>query len=229
MRRTRGPRERRGVFARLSSLYASYLRAVLRMRWLMFGAYAAASGLLLFLLLPRIGTELFPKADARQFQLRLRAPAGTRIERTEVIALKALDVIRNVAGPDNVAITTGFIGVQPPSYPVNTIYLWTSGPQEAVLRVALKRNAPLRGEALQEELRSKLRQALPGTAVSFEAGDIVTEVMSFGSPTPVEVAVQGPNLANDRMYASKVEAQLARIPWLRDLEYAQPLDTRRWM
>ena len=60
------------------------------------------------LLLPRLGTELFPQTDPPQFQVRLRAPTGTRIERTELVALKALDVIRREIGPDNVAITTEF-------------------------------------------------------------------------------------------------------------------------
>jgi multidrug efflux pump subunit AcrB len=86
----------------------------------------------IYLLYPRIGTEIFPAVEAKQIQLRLRAPTGTRIGRTEVIALKAIDVIKQAVGPDNVQITTGFIGVQPPSYPINTIFLFTSGQQEAV-------------------------------------------------------------------------------------------------
>ncbi|MGH9658499.1 MAG: efflux RND transporter permease subunit, partial [Bryobacteraceae bacterium] len=138
--------------------------------------------------------------------------------------LQALEVIRQEAGADHVQITTGFIGVQPPAYPVNTIYLFTSGPHEAVLTVALKPSATLRGEALKERLRQKLAAALPDTRISFEAGDIVSQVMSFGSPTPVEVAVQGPNLANIRTFAEKVRAELAKAPSLRDLQYAQPLD-----
>ena len=68
--------------------------------------------------LPQLGTELFPQTDPPQFQVRLRAPTGTRIERTELIALRATDVIRREIGPDNVTITTAFIGVQPASYMV---------------------------------------------------------------------------------------------------------------
>jgi multidrug efflux pump subunit AcrB len=178
----------------------------------------------LAVLLPRLGTELFPQTDPPQFQVRLRAPTGTRIERTELVALKALDVIRREVGPENVEITTGFIGVQPPSYPINTIYLWTSGPHEAVLTVALKLAARRGSAALRERLREKLREALPDIAVSFEAGDIVNQVMSFGSPTPVEVAIQGPSLADDRTHAEKVRAKLVKLPFLRDLQYAQPQD-----
>ncbi|MDP8979620.1 MAG: efflux RND transporter permease subunit [Acidobacteriota bacterium] len=209
---------------RLRGLYRDYLNAVLRFRWPVAILYLAISGLLLFLIAPRLGTEIFPDADADQFQLRLRAPTGTRIERTELVELKALDIIKDAVGPQNVIITTAFIGVQPASYPINTIYLFTSGPEEAVMRVALKPGAPLRGEALREKLRQRLHAELPGAQVSFEAGDIVSQVMSFGSATPVEVAVQGPSLPANRAFAEKIRAQLVHLEDLRDLQYAQSLD-----
>ena len=66
--------------------------------------------------------------------------------------------------------------------------------------------------------------SLPGTQISFEAGDIVSQVMSFGSPTPIEVAVQGINLQVNSDYASKVRAQLAKLGFLRDLQFAQELN-----
>src|SRR4029077_11461146 len=130
----------------------------------------------------------------------------------------ALEVINRVAGPGNVTITSDFVGVQPPSYPVNLIHLFTSGPQEALIQVALKTDAP-RGEALRERLRAALRSELPDMEVSFEAGDIVTQVMSFGSPTPVEVAVQGVNLEDNFAFAEKIRVQLARLDFLRDLQF----------
>ena len=65
---------------------------------------------------------------------------------------------------------------------------------------------------------------MPDVRFSFEPADIVNEVMSFGSPTPVEVAVSGPNLADNRAYAEKVRDELAKIPSLRDLQFGQSLD-----
>jgi multidrug efflux pump subunit AcrB len=214
----------RGFLGRLQSAYTIYLRKALRYRWWVLGAYGLGAVVILGLLLPHLGTEIFPTVDSGQYQLRLRAPTGTRIERTEVMTLKALDVLREEVGADNVQITSAFIGVQPSSYPINTIYLWTSGPHEAVLQVALKASARLRGEALKERLRSRLAQELPGTSASFEAGDIVSQVMSFGSPTPVEVAVEGPSLPADRAHAAKILAELGKIGALRDLQYSQALD-----
>lgn len=213
-----------GVFHWLRESYAKYLRVTMKARWPLAAAYLAGCAALVWLLLPALGTEIFPSVDAGQFQLRLRAPTGTRIEQTERITLRAMELIRGVVGQENVRITTSFVGVQPASYPVNTIYLWTSGPHEAVLLVALKPEARLRGEPLKEALRGRFRARMPEVAISFEAGDIVSRVMSFGSDTPIEVAVQGPNLAQNRAHAAKVHAELAKLAFLRDLQYAQPLD-----
>jgi multidrug efflux pump subunit AcrB len=202
--------------------HASAVKRLIQRPWLVTGAYAIAAGVLMFLLIPRMHLEIFPEGAADQFQVRLRAPTGTRIERTELLTLKALDIIRNEAGPDNIEIESDFVGVQPPNYPVNTIFLFTSGQHEAVMLVALKPKARLRGEELRERLRSRFAKELPNVEVSFEAGDIIGQVMSFGSPTPIEVAVQGPSLTDDRNFAEKIRVELRKISKLRDLQFGQP-------
>src|SRR5581483_812935 len=151
---------------------------------------------------------------------RLRAPAGTRIEETERIVLRALNIIQQDAGKHNVEITSDFMGVVPSSYPVDLIHLFTSGPQEAIIQVAVKPDTP-RGETLRERIRADLRRELPACQVSFEPADIVSQVMSFGSPTPIEIAVQGPSLADDHGYAQKIYAELAKLNFIRDLQFAQ--------
>jgi multidrug efflux pump subunit AcrB len=215
--------EREGLFGYLRRSYLRYLGAILRFRWPLVLLYLVSSAALLTILVPRMGTEIFPDVDARILRIRLRAPAGTRVEESERQVLRALDVIRRDIGADNIEITSDFVGVVPSSYPVNLIHLFTSGPQEAVIQIALKPTAA-RGEPLREKLRASLRQALPDSQVSFEAGDIVSQVMSFGSPTPIEVAVQGVSLQDDSAYAGKVRTEMAKLPFLRDLEYAQELN-----
>src|SRR5262249_42536221 len=79
-------------------------------------------------------------------------------------------------------------------------------------------------EALKERLRQQLGERMPGVRLSFEPADIVSGVMSFGSPTPVEVAVTGPSLTDDRAFAEKVRGELAQIASLRDLQYGLSLD-----
>ena len=213
----------RGEASRLHSFYSRYLRTVLGLRWPLAAAYLAGAAGILWLATPRLGSEIFPDANAPLLRIRLRAPAGTRIEETERTVLNAWDIIRREAGPENVAITSDFVGVVPSSYPVDLIHLFTSGPQEAILQVALQPDAP-RGEALRERLRTALRRELPGVRISFEAADIVSQVMSFGSPTPVEVAVQGVSLADDYAFARQLQTRLAGLDFFRDLQFAQEND-----
>jgi multidrug efflux pump subunit AcrB len=171
-----------------------------------------------------LGREIFPAGGAKQFQLRFRAPAGTKFESTERLADDVLDEINQAAGPNNVDITLGYVGVQPSSYPINTIFLWTGGSHEGVLQVALQPEAPLRLGDFEEALRRRFHDRFPTTQFSFEPGDIVGRIMNFGAPTPVEVAVTGPDFAASRAVAAKVRDQLARIPTLRDLQFGQTLD-----
>jgi len=219
-----GHTEESGFFEKVRSWYRDRLESLLRLRWLLVGGYLAAAVAVIYILYPRIGTEIFPSVETKQLQLRLRAPTGTRLERTELIEMKAMDVIKDAVGPSNIEITTGFIGVQSPNYPINTIFLFASGQHEAVLGVSLKPTAPPVTEALKEQLRRDLKKALPDVTVSFEAADIISQVMSFGSPTPIEVAVRGPALAATRAFAEKIRVELAKIDALRDLQYGQPLD-----
>jgi len=212
-------------FQRMQKKYERLVERSLRVRGLLVVCYVVVTVAGIVLVGRRLGTDIFPSVDTGQFQLRLRAPTGTRVERTEILALQALEVIRAEAGPENVATTLGFVGTQPPSYPINTIYLWTSGPHEAVLLVALRPTAHIRLDEFKERLRNKLSTRLPeGTTLSFEAGDIVSQIMNFGAPTPIEVAVNGPNLAANRAFAEKVMAEMQKISTLRDLQFGQPLD-----
>jgi multidrug efflux pump subunit AcrB len=221
--------------ARLQDGYAWLLRGVLRVRWLLLAAYLAVAALLAgwwWIGHPGLGAEIFPKVDSGQFQLRVQAPDGTLLEDTEALAKDVLEEIaREAGGAQNVDISVSLVGTASYNYPINAIYLWTSGSQEAVLRVALKRNSGIRLEEFKNRLREKLprmqRQQAPAmqdVKLQFEAGDIVEQVMSFGSPTPVQVTVNGPNLQENRAYAERVRQQLAKIPTLRDLQYEQSLD-----
>ena len=204
--------------------YAGWISRLMRRRKALVAGYLVLAAAIILLVGPRLGREIFPHVPQTQFQLRLRAPAGVRIEATEQIALKTLDEIKQLAGPENVDISIGYVGTYAPSYPVNLIYLWTSGPHEAVLRVQLASGAHLNIPQFQEQLRSNLARDLPGVAFTFESGDIVDQIMDFGSPTPIEVAVQGFDLAADHAYAEQVRAEMAKLAHIRDLHYAQPLE-----
>ncbi|MDB6031577.1 MAG: swrC [Verrucomicrobiales bacterium] len=212
------------MFQRAQRRYGGMIQGVVKLRWVVVPLYLLLALITVVLLGARLGSEIFPTVDSGQLQLRFRARTGTRVERTEAIALSILESIKREAGSNNVAITLCFVGVHAPSYPINLIYLWNGGPEEGVVQVQFKRGAPVRVEDLKEVLRRKLPQELAGVQFSFEPGDIVSRVMSFGSSTPIEVAVSGPNLVANREHAEKIREQLAKIPALRDLQFGQALD-----
>jgi multidrug efflux pump subunit AcrB len=211
-------------FARFQQQYAALGKRLIRARWMVVGAYLVLAAAVIVLVGRRLGTEIFPPVEAGQIQLRLRAPTGTLLDGTEAIALQTLDLIKQEVGAQNIEITLAFLGVHAPSYPINLIYLWNGGPEEGVLQVQLKPGTAVRIEALKERLRKLFVEKLPGVSFSFEPSDIVSRVMSLGSPTPIEIAVSGQNLVADRNFGDQVRAVLQKIPGLRDIQFGQSLD-----
>jgi multidrug efflux pump subunit AcrB len=213
-----------GGFARFRRRYARTIERTVRLPWLTVAGYVAVTALAIVLIGGRLGTEIFPKVDTGQLQVRLRAPTGTRVDGTEQLALQALDIIKKEVGPENVQITLAFLGVHAPNYPINLIYLWNGGSEEGVLQVQLNAGTGINTEQLKERLRKTFADELPDVSFSFEPSDIVSQVMSLGSSTPIEVAVSGPSLTANREFATRVRDRLEQIPSLRDVRFGQALD-----
>src|SRR5206468_12997868 len=133
-----------------------------------------------------IGRDVLPKVNSGQFQLRLRAPDGTRIERTEGILIKTLGVLDDLVGKKNIAVTSAFVGQHPPLFSTSPIYLFMSGPQEAVLQVQLAPDYNEDMDYLKERIRKRLGEVVPEVKLSFEPIQLTDKILSQGSPTPVE-------------------------------------------
>lgn len=215
------PRANPSLFVRLKARYESILAPVIRLRWAVLGGYLAVSLGLIALFGSFLGTEIFPTIDAGEFRLRMRAPDGTHIDQTERYALDVLKLIEEKVERKNVALTLGYVGTIPSSYPINGVYQWSRGPEEAMLRVALRPHSGIRTERMKAELRDELAEKHPKLRFSFEPADIVSEVMSFGSPTPIEVAARGDG---NRAFITRVMAELKRDPALEDVQISQSLD-----
>lgn len=176
-------------------------------------------------LAPLAGFEIFPKVDAGRFQVRVKAPAGTRFEVTEKIVIDIVNSIREIVGEEGVEVSVGYVGNIGSSYPIQAIFQWTGGPEEAFLRVALNpEKARQNVDRTKELLREELAKRHPSVSFSLEPADIVSEVMSFGSPTPVDVVVSGSSLADVRTHAEKIRKELSGLDSIRDLRYGQTLD-----
>ncbi|MDJ1473039.1 efflux RND transporter permease subunit [Cytophagaceae bacterium DM2B3-1] len=170
-----------------------------------------------------IGTDILPKANSNQFQLRLRVPDGTRVERTEEATLKVLDIIRSEVGPNHVEISSAYVGTVPSSYGTSNIFVFNSGPHEAVLQVALAEGFSVRMDALQEKLRKRMTTEIPGLRVLFEPIELVDKIMSQGSATPIEVTVAAKDVKEAGRFAQKILDQMKQVSFLRDVQIAQPL------
>ena len=217
-------RTRRSIFERLTGLYEWVVQKIVTLRWLVVGGYVAVCCVVIVGVGSRLGLEIFPTAGVGEFRLRFRAPDGTHIDATERYALRVLDSVGEEIGRQNIALTLGYVGTIPSSFPVNGVYQWSRGPEEGILRIALRSGSGVDTEAAKDGLRRRLAQQFPELRFSFEPADIVSEVMSFGSPTPIEIAARGANLDESRAYMLEVQKALAGVSSLRDLQIAQSLD-----
>ncbi len=214
---------KKDLMERLKQRYQRSLSVLLARRFIVFGAYAICiTGAIA--IYPTMGSEIFPAGNPKGFQLRIKAVIGTRFEKTEVIAKQVLNLIADDVGEENVDVSVGYAGTQPPSYGNSSIYIWTAGPEEAVLDVQFKEEAKVQIRALQEKLRQQIAKSFPDVEISFEAGDIVNKVMNFGSATPIQVDVDGPNYNDDKEYARRLLEQMRSLAYLRDVGIVQPLD-----
>ena len=214
---------RPSIFTRIADGYARAVALAVRGRWVVLAIYVVACVPAVFLF-TRLGTELFPRVDTGQFQLHVRAPPGTRVERTADIVRGVDKAIRDEVGAGHVRMTLANVGNPAWTYPVNAVYVFNAGPQEAVLLTQLQGKDRLAMDVLEERLRTRLAAAYPDTRFSFEAGDIVSQVLSFGAPTPIQVTVSGKSMKDTRAFAERVASALTKIPDLRDVQIPMALD-----
>ncbi|ULQ53200.1 efflux RND transporter permease subunit [Flavihumibacter fluvii] len=175
------------------------------------------------ILFKNIGRDVLPKTNAGQFQVRLRAPDGTRLERTEVKTIKALHILEELVGKENISVTSAYVGQHPGQFSTSPIYLFMSGPQEAVMQVALKEEYKEPLDSVKERFRKKVKAEIPDLRVSFEPIELTDKILSQGSPTPIEVRITGKDKKLNEQYANKVIGKLNQIAYLRDVQLAQAI------
>lgn len=171
-----------------------------------------------------IGTDILPKANSRQFQLRIKATDGTRVERTEKITLDVLNLIKEVVGPDKLAISSAYVGNVPTSYGTSQIFVFNSGPHEAVIQVSLSEHYSGQIDELKENLRRRINKALPSLRLSFEPIELVDKIMSQGAATPIEINVAAKDIREAERFALKIMSNMNNISFLRDVQIAQPMN-----
>src|SRR6201996_5509293 len=170
-----------------------------------------------------IGKDMMPRLNNGQFQIRIKEPEGTRLERTEDGFKQVLQIIDKTVD-HHVKITSGYIGLIPSSFGSSNLYVFNTGTHEAVLQVNLDEDYKVNMDELKDALRKNIAYAIPEMSITFEPIDMTEKIMSQGANTPIEVQVAGKDLDQIKTYADKVLTKLKQIPYLRDVQINQPLD-----
>jgi multidrug efflux pump subunit AcrB len=213
------------AFERLRGKYKGWLRICLDHRaWLALGVLSAAAAS--FLLVPLIGQDFFPKVDSGQFTLHVRAPTGTRIEETALLCDQVEKSIRQEIPPQEVNSIIDNIGL--PYSSVNLAYS-TSGPigtGDADVMVALAESHHPTAEYVRK-LRLRLARDFPGVTFYVLPSDMVSQILNFGLPAPINVQVVGQDLIANRRFAEGLMRQLKYIPGAVDLRIQEPFNLPR--
>lgn len=217
------PVTKKSRFERMRERYLLFIDRIMNFRKSIVLVYILGVSAVAVLLLLTIGRDVLPKVNSGQFQVRMRAPDGTRLERTEIDMIKMLHVLEKLVGPNHIAVTSAFIGQHPGQFSTSPIYLFMAGPQEAVLQVNLTEDYRVNLDDLKEKFRKAVHQDLPDVKLSFEPIELTDKILSQGSPTPIEVQISGKNKKQLAQYSDTVIAKLNKIPYLRDVQLAQAI------
>jgi HAE1 family hydrophobic/amphiphilic exporter-1 len=207
-------------FERLLIWYEATVRRALQRP----GTVVAAI-LLLFVvslvLYPLLGTAFFPRTDAGQFVMNIKAPSGSRIEVTADDVSKVEALVRTIVDPRDLELVVSNIGVIPG---FSSIYTSNAGPHTATVQVALKEDHRLGSYEYMNRVRAAIGRELPHLSVYFQSGGMVDAVLNQGLPAPIDVQLSGSDV--ERVYgaASETAAAIRRLPGVSDVFIPQDID-----
>jgi len=215
-------RFQRGFGARFAQLRAGYhqlLALALEHRSRFVGGFLGFLAIS-FLLAPFLGRNFFPQVDGGQILLHVRTPVGMRIEETAARFTAVETAIRQVIPPTEVAAVVDNIGTYLSS--INTIYnnTGTIGESDGDIQISLNAGHGPTAHYVSL-LRQQLPRRFPGTTFSFLPADIVSQILNFGAPAPIDLQVRGNDLSADYAYANKLLAQVRHITGVADARIQQ--------
>jgi multidrug efflux pump subunit AcrB len=212
-------------FERIRSAYRGLLETFINHRRIFAGGFLLAC-LLSFALVPWLGQDFFPSVDSGEFTLHMRAPTGTRIEETAALADRVESEIRKQVPPEELGGIIDNIGL--PYSGINLSYSNSApvGTQDADIMVALQPNHHPTANYVHD-LRLKLARTFPGTTFYFLPSDMVTQILNFGLPAPIDIQVVGNDLDGNRQFADKLLARVKDVSGTSDLRIQQTFDQPR--
>ncbi len=209
-------------FDQFRSFYGWLLACILRRRVLTpvvgLSVVACAAVLSLF-----VGTDFFPTVDAGLIQLHVRAPARTRIERTEQIFAAIEDNIRGQIPARDLALMLDNIGLPQRTYNLAFTDGTTIGVNDGTIQIQLKAGHGPTASYIRA-LRDELPAAFPDVQFYFQPADLVTQILNFGVPSQIDVQVQGKDRAGNQAIARDISRRIAALPGIVDAHVQQELD-----
>ena len=202
--------------------YTELLRAFISRRptaFLLTGGIIAST----FVLMPFVGRDFFPRVDAGQLRLHVRAPSGTRLESTKLIFSRVEEELRRVIPPDEIELVLDDIGRPAESFDFAFGDGATIGTFDGEILVALKEGKHGPTAKYISELRQRLPRVFPSLLFYFQPADIVTQILNFGLPAPIDIQVAGYDPRNFDV-ARQIREKIARIPGVVDSHVHQVMD-----
>jgi multidrug efflux pump subunit AcrB len=220
-----GEPRRLGLFGRFQQGFEHYFEGFRQgylglLRLALAHRFVFAGGFVCFVLLslglsPFLGQDFFPSIDSGAIKIHMRAPTGTRIEETTRLTDQVEQKIRSIIPPERVMSVVNNIGL--PVSGINLSYqnTGTIGVFDADILVSL-REGPTPTDTYVKTLREQLPKAFPGTTFSLLPADIVSQILNFGSPAPLDVQIAGNDLNASRAFATKLLAKIRHVPGIAD-------------
>ena len=209
----------RGFEAMLGG-YDKLVGVVLRRPVATLAGFAIVFGLS-FILWPQLGVSFFPRTDAGQFVINLKAPPGTRLAVTEGEVAKVESLIRHVVKPEDLGMIVSNIGT---AAGYSAIYTSNSQMHTATVQVALKESHKTGSYEYMSEVKRRMEAELPELTSYFQSGGLVDAVLNLGLPAPIDVQVAGTNMRNAFDTAQTIAARIKNIPDVSDAFIPQDLD-----
>jgi multidrug efflux pump subunit AcrB len=209
-------------YGRFQHAYGRMLNVALHHRPWMLASFGAVVLITVALPIVAVGLDFFPDVDVGLMRLHFRAPMGTRITDTERLVLEAERKIREIIPAEELEGLNDNIGI-PISYNLAFVSTDNIGPQDAEILISLKPgHKPTRG--YMKRIRDELPKLFPGSSLYFQPADIVTQVLNFGLPAPIDVVIESNDLQQGFTVGRQLAARLRRIPGVVDVRIPQVLD-----
>ncbi|MGC2674294.1 MAG: efflux RND transporter permease subunit [Candidatus Acidiferrum sp.] len=177
--------------------------------------------LLSLTLFPLLGVAFFPRTDAGQFVINVKAPSGSRIEVTNDEIARLEGIIRKTIDPKDLKLIVSNIGVIPG---FSSIYTSNAGPHTATVQVALNDGHHLSSFKYMDMVRARIQQEMPELTTYFQSGGMVDAVLNQGLPAPIDLQVSGSNMEADYSLAAQLASEVRKIPDVNDVYIPQDLD-----